>query len=60
MKNWKTTSAGITSIVSGCVGLYFAWKTSNINEATLTGSITAIVAGIGLIFAHDPKKEVKE
>ncbi len=57
MKNWKTTSAGITSIVGAVVGLYFAVKTHNVNEATITGAITAVLAGIGLIVAGDAQKQ---
>ena len=53
MKNWKTTSTGITMIVGGIVGIYFAAKSGNLNEGTVTGSITAILGGIGLIFAKD-------
>ena len=53
MKSWKTTSAGITMIVSGIIGFYFAYKTGNVNEGTITGSVTAILGGIGLILAKD-------
>lgn len=53
MKNWKTTMAGITAIVGSVVGLYFAIKSGNINEATITGSVTGFLTGIGLLFAKD-------
>lgn len=53
MKNWKTTSTGLTMIIGGIVGMYFASKSGNINEGTVTGSLTAILGGIGLIFAKD-------
>lgn len=52
-KNWKTTSTGIIAIISGIVGLYFAYKTNNINEASIVGTLTAILTGVGLIFAKD-------
>lgn len=53
MKNWKTTSAGITLIVTGVVSFYFALKSSALNEATITGVLTAVLGGIGLIFGAD-------
>lgn len=44
--NWKTTSAGIVTIAGG-VSLY-------INDNTkLVEGLTAVLAGIGLLFAHD-------
>ena len=53
MKNWKTTSAGVAMIAGGIVGLYFAIKSGNVSEITLTGAITTILGGIGLIFGAD-------
>lgn len=52
-KNWKTTSTGITMIVAGIVGFYFAFKGGQVNEGTITGSLTSVLAGIGLLFAKD-------
>jgi uncharacterized membrane protein HdeD (DUF308 family) len=57
MKNWKTTSAGITLIVTGVISFYFAFKSTSLNEATITGVLTAVLGGIGLIFGAD--SEVK-
>lgn len=48
MKNWKTTLAGIASIITGI---------SLIINGQLTEGVSAIVAGIGLIFATDVKSE---
>lgn len=53
MKNWKTTSTGITMVVGGIVGFYFAIKNNSVNEGTVTGCLTAVLGGIGLIFAKD-------
>ena len=53
MKNWKTTSTGITMVVGGIVGFYFAIKNNTVNEGTVTGCLTAVLGGIGLIFAKD-------
>jgi hypothetical protein len=46
LKNWKTTIAGIATIVIGIIN----WK------ANPTESITSITAGIGLILANDAKE----
>ncbi len=54
LKNWQTTSAGITLIVGSVVHLIFTWRTAT--EGVWTASITAIVGGIGLMFAGDANK----
>ncbi|MFK7048714.1 hypothetical protein FLACOL_01056 [Flavobacterium columnare] len=48
-KNWKTTSAGVVSIASGVL-LFVNDKTKIIE------SLTAVLAGIGLIFSQDAVK----
>lgn len=53
MKNWKTTSAGITLIITGIVSVIFALKAGPLDEATVTGVVTAILGGIGLLFGAD-------
>ena len=53
MKNWKTTSTGITMVVAGIVGLYFANKAGSINEGTITAALGSVLGGIGLILAKD-------
>jgi hypothetical protein len=53
MKNWKTTSMGISTIIGALVALFFAWKSNNLNQTTIMACITAILAGIGLIIAKD-------
>jgi hypothetical protein len=45
LRNWKTTITGVAAILSG-VKIYIS--TGNINEA-----LTAIIAGVGLLFAKD-------
>lgn len=52
-KSWKTTSTGITMILGGLLGLFFSAKSNTLNEATITGSSTAILGGVGLLFAKD-------
>jgi uncharacterized membrane protein YidH (DUF202 family) len=51
--NWKTTSTGILAIVGGIVRFYFALKAGQITEESITTSLTAVLAGIGLLFAKD-------
>jgi len=62
INNWKTTSAGLTLMIGSVVKLVFACKGGTADEAIWTGSLLALVGGIGLIFAGDasapPKPEV--
>lgn len=46
LNNWKTTITGILTILTA------VW-TMICNGAADTGSVSAIVAGLGLIFAKD-------
>lgn len=52
-KSWKTTSAGIVAITGSVVGVYFAYKANNLTAEIVTGAITTLLAGIGLLFAKD-------
>jgi hypothetical protein len=53
LNNWKTTSAGITAIVTAAVHLAFAIHSRALTETDCTASIIAIVTGIGLMAAGD-------
>jgi len=53
LKNWKTTSAGLTMIIGSVVHLVFSVRAGKADETTWTVSLTAIVAGLGLMFAGD-------
>jgi ABC-type branched-subunit amino acid transport system permease subunit len=53
MKNWKTTSMGISAIVSGITGIVYALKSKNLSPEIISASTTGILVGIGLIFAKD-------
>jgi hypothetical protein len=53
IKNWKTTSSGIVLIAGGLARGYIAYKTGAINEESVTTSATAVLTGLGLIFAKD-------
>lgn len=45
MKNWKTTLAGVSMLLSGIVLI--------VSEKNYASGVTAIIAGIGLVFAKD-------
>ena len=55
LDNWKTTSAGLTMIIGSTVHLVFSVRDGSANENTWTISLTAILGGIGLIYAGDAK-----
>lgn len=48
-KDWKTTSSGILMIVGAIVGLIFV----PISAVSITTCATALLGGIGLLFAKD-------
>lgn len=53
MKSWKTTMAGIASILLGALRFFVAIKNNNLtDEAFLTGG-AAITTGVGLLTAKD-------
>jgi hypothetical protein len=52
-KSWKTTSAGILAIIGGVTRLIFAIRSGDFSEEAIMTSATAILAGVGLLFAKD-------
>lgn len=52
MQNWKTTFGGVASILLG-VG-HFIYSISHNEAPDFTADGTAVLAGIGLIWANDP------
>ena len=48
--NWKTTSAGVIMIIGAIVHLYF---NRPLTEPMLMMGVTAIIGGLGLLFAGD-------
>lgn len=54
--SWKTTSAGLLAILGAITHLVFACKSGTVTEMTVTTALTAIVGGIGLIYARDNDK----
>lgn len=51
--SWKTTSAGIAMIVGAIIGFIFAIKAGSLDEAKAVALSTALLGGVGLIFAKD-------
>ena len=51
--SWKTTSAGISAIAGSLIVLVFAVINKNVTAELLTGIVTGLLTGIGLIFAKD-------
>lgn len=63
MKSWKTTSAGILTIASALIGLYAAYdknKSPHLDPTLLTGAVTAVLGGIGLLVARDNDKSSED
>jgi len=58
--NWKTTSAGLVMIIGSVIHVIFAVRSGTATEGVWTASVTAIVAGLGLIFAGDATKGKQE
>ena len=58
--NYKTTSAGAVMIIGSVIHLIFAIRAGNATEGVWTASVTAIVAGIGLILAGDGSASLQQ
>lgn len=53
LKNWKTTSAGVLSILTSIIHLVYAYRAGSADEGTWTTAVTGILVGVGLLFAGD-------
>jgi hypothetical protein len=51
--SWKTSLAGVASILTGLLTLVHSGQNGTITTADMTTAFTAIIAGVGLIFARD-------
>ena len=57
MKNWKTTLAGVGAVlVAVGTALSSAFDGNPATSFDLTTTVTALVAGVGLILAKDAKE----
>jgi hypothetical protein len=57
-KNWRTTSAGATAVITGVVHLGFAVYHKQLTEADVAVTLIAIFGGAGLIAAGDAQQSV--
>jgi len=58
--SWKTTSAGLLTIIGGLTKFVFACKAGNVTEDSVMATFVVIVAGLGLIFARDNDKSSEQ
>ena len=54
--NWKTTSAGLTSIAVAIIHLLFQVRSHTADESAWTVAVLAILTGLGFLFAGDSNK----
>ena len=53
IRNWKTTSAGLTMIAGSIIHLVFKLLAHSSDEATWNITVIGIIGGMGLILAGD-------
>ena len=60
LKNWKTTTMGVASILAGTPLIIAAIKARSTDPVAYTPGVTAIVTGLGLLFAGDGDKSASK
>lgn len=55
IKNWRTTAAGLSMIITALCHLGFGWYHMALDEQATTTTILGVVCGVGLILAGDSK-----
>ena len=58
LQNWKTSSTGVIMVAGAIIHLAFQIHAKTANENSWTLAVSAIVGGIGLIFAGDAAASV--
>jgi hypothetical protein len=58
--SWKTTSAGLLTILGGLTKFAFACKNGTVTEDTVTTMFVVVVAGLGLMLARDNDKSTEQ
>ncbi len=53
LKNYKTTSTGLLSIIGGLTRLGFGLANDLVTEEVVMTAATTILLGVGLLFARD-------
>lgn len=56
--NWKTTGAGVSTILLAIVHLVFQALEHKADETAWTTAVVAIIGGLGLVAAGDADKSV--
>ena len=60
LTNWKTTSAGLTSIIGSTIHLIFMIRANTADENTWNTTALAWIVGVGLILAGDAGASVEK
>ena len=58
--SWKTTSAGLLTILGGLTKFAFACKNGNVTEDLVMSCLVVIVAGLGLMLARDNDRSTEQ
>ena len=53
MLNWKTTLAGVATLIGGLANAFLEYNTGGLSAVNLATLSAAITAGLGLIIAKD-------
>jgi hypothetical protein len=57
--NWRTTCAGLAAVFTALADIFTQLKSGHIDGSRIQADVAAIMAGVGLIFAHDVKNGSK-
>ena len=58
--SWKTTSAGLLTILGGLTKFAFACKNGTVTEDLVMSCCVVVVAGVGLMLARDNDKSSEQ
>ena len=58
--SWKTTSAGLLTILGGVTKFAFACKNGTVTEDSVMTMCVVVVAGLGLMLARDNDKSTEQ
>ena len=59
-RSWKTTSAGLTMLITSVVALVMALRSEHADQTVVTTAIGGIVGGLGLLVARDNDKSSED
>ena len=58
--SWKTTSAGLLTIIGGLTKFAFTIKAGNVTEESVMTMFIVVAGGVGLLFARDNDKSTEQ